>query len=147
MTGRRRDAVLGLESQLWLLGRRFRQRTLAVAEEISAGLGLNAYAVLESLAKRGPARQGDLAENVALDKTAISRLVQELLELGLVERHPDPSDARAQLVDLSPAGREQMARIRASRHAAFEERLADWTDEELHELGRALARYNAAFTH
>jgi len=147
MTSRRRDAVLGLESQLWLLGRRFRQRTLAVAEEISPGLGLNAYAVLESLAQRGPTRQGDLAEKVALDKTAMSRLVQELLELELVERHPDPSDARAQLVDLSPAGREQMSRIRAGRHAAFEERLADWTDEELTELSRALARYNAAFTH
>jgi len=146
MTSRRRDAVLGLESQLWLLGRRFRQRTLEVAHEISPGLGLNRYAVLESLAQRGPTRQGDLAENVALDKTAMSRLVQELLELGLVERHQDPADARALLVDLSPTGREQMARIRAGRHSVFEARLADWTDEELGQLGDALARYNAAFT-
>ena len=38
-----------------------------------------------------------------------------LAELGLVSRVADPSDARAVLIDITPAGRELLAQLREAR--------------------------------
>lgn len=138
----RRDTVLALEAQLWFLGRRSGQRAAAAAVELAPRLGLVGYAVLSLLATEGSMRQGDVAEQVGIDKSAMSRLTAELVELGLVVRTEDPTDRRAHLLDLSEAGRERMGEIRAARRAHFADRLQGWSDEDLRRLTALLRRYN-----
>lgn len=52
----------------------------------------------------------DLAESSNISKQAASKLVGELVELGLVSTSPAPSDGRAILVEFTPRGRAMMQR-------------------------------------
>ena len=54
-----------------------------------------------------------LAETSGLTKQAVGEAVDDLQELGYVERVPDPTDGRAKLVRLTPKGAEARAAGRA----------------------------------
>lgn len=47
-----------------------------------------------------------LAERVGVTKQAVAQLVDELEDMGVVERVPDPSDGRAKLIRFSARGQE-----------------------------------------
>lgn len=51
-------------------------------------------------------RLTQLAERVGVTKQAVAQLVDELEEMGVVERVADPSDGRAKLIRFSERGRE-----------------------------------------
>ena len=51
---------------------------------------------------RDGTRASELAERAQLSRQAITQLVDELEELGVVERHPDPTDGRAKIVRYTP---------------------------------------------
>lgn len=53
-----------------------------------------------------------LAAELKVGPSAISGLVDRLVEHGYLERQEDPSDRRQQLVSLTPAGQETVDRIR-----------------------------------
>jgi DNA-binding MarR family transcriptional regulator len=146
MSDQRREMLLALETEIVSIGRRLRHKMQAVAHELSPGLGMNAYAVLATLAVRGSSRQTDLAELVGIDKAGMSRLVAELIALDLVQRESDPTDGRVQLLSLSPHGQARIEEIRSRRERFYSDRLADWSDVELDELVAVLGRYNEAFT-
>lgn len=50
-------------------------------------------------------RLTDLAARLGVTKQAAGQLVDELVEMGVLERVPDPTDARAKLVRFSKRGR------------------------------------------
>ena len=66
---------------------------------------------LEVLALRGPMRAQALAEALRLDKSTVTRVVDALVRKAYVERLPDPDDARAQSLRITPAGRALFKRI------------------------------------
>lgn len=53
-------------------------------------------------------RQSEIARRAGISKQAVGQLVDELLHFGTLERTPDPSDGRAQLVRFTDAGLEQL---------------------------------------
>ncbi len=62
------------------------------------------YSMLMALNDTGPRRASDLVELFSVDKGAVSRQVQALLELGLIERSPDPDDRRAAILAITDEG-------------------------------------------
>jgi DNA-binding MarR family transcriptional regulator len=79
------------------------ERDLDAAGAISLGW----YDVLLEL-NAAPDRQlrmQDLAMRAVLSRTRVSRIVTELADAGYVERREDPTDRRAWLATLTPAGR------------------------------------------
>ncbi len=50
-------------------------------------------------------RLTELAKRLGMTKQAAGQLVDELVEMGVLERVPDPADARAKLVRFSKKGR------------------------------------------
>ena len=50
-------------------------------------------------------RIGELARRARLSKQTLTDLVRRLERDGLIERRPDPSDARASLIYLTPRSR------------------------------------------
>lgn len=84
------------------------------------GLKVRSYSVL-SVASDGPGcTQRELAEFLRLDPSQVVALVDELQRRGLVERHPDPSDRRANVVAATEAGRALRAEALVSARAAEE---------------------------
>ncbi|HTM76437.1 MAG TPA: MarR family winged helix-turn-helix transcriptional regulator [Devosia sp.] len=52
----------------------------------------------------GQVRQNVLADQCGMEGASLVRIIDELQAAGLVVRLPDPSDRRANLLDLTPAG-------------------------------------------
>ena len=69
-----------------------------------AGLRVTQFSVLRTLARLGAQRISDLAAAQLLDRTALSRNLDPLLERRLVKVVPG-SDARTREVELTRAGR------------------------------------------
>ncbi len=67
-------------------------------------------------------RLRDLNRNVLLAQPSVSRLVDRLAARGLVEKLPDPTDARGTVIALTDAGLEVFRRV-TRIHAASIERL------------------------
>jgi len=73
-----------------------------------AGLRVTQYSLLNTLSAHGPMRISDLAKRQLLDRTALSRNLDPLVERRLVKVVPG-SDARTRQVELTRAGRAALA--------------------------------------
>ncbi|MEU1089024.1 MarR family transcriptional regulator [Streptomyces sp. NPDC005892] len=122
----------------------FSRRARATAARLHPELTLVSQALLSYIHERQGCRATDLAAHYMLDKSTVSRQITGLEKLGLIERHPDPEDQRIQVLHPTGAGLKALVSTRASRRAAYQERLAEWTTEDLAAFARYLLRYNAA---
>jgi DNA-binding MarR family transcriptional regulator len=136
------EAFVRLEREIALLLRRSRAISARLAGEVHPDLDGAAYGLLALLQDAGPLRAGDLVARLGLDKSTVSRQVASLVELGLVDRTPDPDDGRAQVLTPSAEGSARLARIREARRARWEADLDDWPAEDVAVLGRLLGRLN-----
>jgi DNA-binding MarR family transcriptional regulator len=99
-----------------------------------------AVMVLGQLAEAGPARPGELAARLSVEAPHVTRQVQRLQQAGYADRAPDPDDRRAQLIQLTPAGRAAADRIRQAGETGMQAALAHWPPAELHQLATLLHR-------
>jgi DNA-binding MarR family transcriptional regulator len=65
--------------------------------------------------------------------------VNRLEERGWATRQPDPSDGRAVLVSLTPAGNEALQTLQAAYHEMLAGHMAALDDEELQSLSQAVS--------
>jgi DNA-binding MarR family transcriptional regulator len=93
--------------------------------------------VLRSL-RTSPRRITELASEERVTQPAITLLVNRLADRGWVERTADPTDRRAVLVSLTPAGQEAFDRLKAEYHALLHEEIAALDDHELETLADAV---------
>ncbi|MEU8107772.1 MarR family transcriptional regulator [Nonomuraea muscovyensis] len=89
---------------------------LASVEQMS----FTTLGVLHTLAGSGPMRLSELTASERVTQPAMTQLVTRLERDGLAVRSPDPSDRRAVLVQVTPAG----ARVVESRRKERIDRLA-----------------------
>jgi DNA-binding MarR family transcriptional regulator len=101
-----------------------------------------AFHVARWLMANGPSRTNDIAEGVAMDRSAVSRLLDALQTAGLVRVMVDPSDRRANSVRLTPTGRRHVTRALRWKVDEFHDRLASWNEHDLDDLARLLAQLN-----
>ena len=143
MTGPAGEEAFGrLEREVALLLRRARAISSRLAGELDPALDGSAYAILVLLQDTGPLRAGDLVASLGLDKSTVSRQVSSLVELGLVDRAPDPVDGRAQVLSPSAEGSARLERIREARRARWAADLADWPADDVAALAELLGRLN-----
>jgi DNA-binding MarR family transcriptional regulator len=142
----RDDAVRDLEHEIGKLLRRVRRGLTERAVQVDPSLNATAYPLLVTLNEFGPHRAADLADLFALDKGAVSRVVHQLVELGLIERTPDPHDGRASILQVTDKARQRMAALAERRHEEVGARLSDWDPEAIVELADGLARFNTAIS-
>ena len=67
---------------------------------------------LEAILRRRELTAKELAQELALEKSTVSRLVDAMVERGLIERVAHPSDARSTLLRATPVGRRVRGEIR-----------------------------------
>ncbi len=97
--------------------------------------------MLEALAAASDSLSvSEIGEAIGVDQPRASRLVQQGVELGLVERQADPDDARRTRIALTDQGREIAQRLRGQRRGAVEQALESFTDTERTELARLLTK-------
>jgi DNA-binding MarR family transcriptional regulator len=78
-------------------------------------LGPAQYYALVNIDELGPIRMGELAKTLKVAESTATRVIDRLVEAGVVARLPDPSDRRTVSVALTPKGRGLLARARRRR--------------------------------
>ena len=135
-----------LEIELSRLLRRARSAQQRTAADVHPDLDSAGYAVLVAVrdlaAAGGGARGGDISDVLGLHKSTTSRNLTTLEDLGLIERIPDPVDARARQVRLTTAGAEALDRSVSGRRERLRERLSSWEPQDVSDLARLLRQLN-----
>lgn len=106
----------------------FREMGAHRPEQVAPGwsLSLSEIYALNILAERAPLSQQDLGAALSLEKSSVSRLVQQLEQRGWVLRERGVHDSRLRLLRLSEEGAqitEQVQRHMSEAHAMLFERL------------------------
>lgn len=104
--------------------------------------GAARFRLLDAL-RAGPSSVSELSERIGVDQPRASRLVADAAMRGLVDRHPDPTDARRIVVELTDAGTSLFDRLRASRRSSVENALAGFTADERATFAALLQRFVA----
>jgi DNA-binding MarR family transcriptional regulator len=101
-------------------------------------LSVSAYEVLMFLADADShrLRMSDIADRVLLSRSGLTRLVDRLVSLGLVQRNPCADDGRGSYAELTPAGLE---RLNAARRTHLEGVRRFFLDRMSRDDQRALA--------
>jgi DNA-binding MarR family transcriptional regulator len=106
------------------------------------GLTMARYDVLAHLDLAG-GRLGlsELATTVMLSPSGLSKLLDRMDLAGLVERLPDPHDARSSFASITAAGRSMVRKARRGHHELLRRLFADALDDgDLSDLERIMGR-------
>ncbi|MEU6132338.1 MarR family transcriptional regulator [Saccharopolyspora sp. NPDC047091] len=136
-TGNDDSAVRASREVRVVVGRlRRRLRELAVGDDLTP----SQTSVLTRLGKEGDSSASVLAVAEGVRPQSMASTLAALDQHGLIERRPDPSDGRRQLITLSEAGRSRAEGDRQARRewltAALQERC---TEQERHVIIEAMA--------
>lgn len=138
------ESLIRLEAEVGVLMRRAKRAMRIRGRMLHPDLPPGGYMLLTWVAEHGPLRASALVDGLGIDKGAVSRMVQTIVDLGLLERHPDPEDGRASLVSVTAEAREGLDRVARERRVRFSDRLADWSPDDIDRLSAMLSRYNDA---
>lgn len=102
-------------------------------EEALAPFGISPaqWNALNQLERRGPLSQRQLAAAIQREPATITRSIDKLEKAGLVERHPDPNDRRANVISLTPAGTDLLSDVQQPVIESNERLLDGLNDEEI----------------
>ncbi|NMD60334.1 UNVERIFIED_ORG: DNA-binding MarR family transcriptional regulator [Nocardia globerula] len=115
----------------------------------NTGLTLGQYDVLLRLheAPGNSLRMGDLAQQVLVTTSGVTRVADRLVNAGLVERVRPDADRRVVTVSMTPAGKETLRAASAIHSRGIAEYFADLVEaEELPVLDRFFSRLAAHHT-
>lgn len=122
-----------------LLARRWRQ--VLDRQLVAAGLTDATWAPLVHLRESGDGiTQKELAARVGVDGSSLVRVLDILMRRGLIERRPDAHDGRARRIVLTPAGEDEVVRIRTTLSRIEAQLLADLSDAEIAVVLQAFSR-------
>jgi DNA-binding MarR family transcriptional regulator len=152
----RLDDVIEAETARWMpaflallrTNARLRDQLELDVRRIS-GLSVARYDVLTHLDMAG-GRLGlsDLAQAMVLSPSGLSKLLDRMQEAGLVERQPDPDDARSTYAAITRHGRAEVKKTRQRHHAFLQHVFGDVLDDrDLADLTRIMTRLNARLPH
>lgn len=132
---------------LLLAGRQWRRAANAVVEahgvSDATALPLILIGRLE-----GEPRQNALAEAVGIEGPSLVRLLDQLCAAGLVLRKEDPTDRRAKVLSLTPAGQRVVTRMEAELTRLREQVFAEVDTADLQaslRVFQALQKHTRAF--
>jgi MarR family 2-MHQ and catechol resistance regulon transcriptional repressor len=100
------------------------------------GITESQLGVLESLHHLGPLTQGQLCQKILRSGSNLTTVVDNLERDGLVRRERDVNDRRVQIVQLTPKGKDLIARALPRHVDRVTKAIGVLTREEQAELGR-----------
>lgn len=138
----RSDVIREVETEISTFFVNGRNLMKLAAKFVHPGLQPGGLALLRMLGQTGSSRPSAIAECLDIDRSAVSRLIQNLDDLGLIKRTPDPADKRAHMLGLSTYGRERLDALRTEYQSPMRRSLEQWNDDDLAAFNRLLARFN-----
>jgi len=133
------EAVSRVEHELGRLFARIRVSWREAAQTVHPDLQPLGYQVLTSIATGKATSAGAIIERLQTDKTAVSRQVRQLEQLGLVESVRDPDDRRARVLVATDLAQERVTAARSTYETRLAERLGRWSQADLDRFAEMLS--------
>jgi DNA-binding MarR family transcriptional regulator len=125
----------------WLLGQAAGHAQRLVGDGFSSvGARGYHYRLLATLEELGPASQAALGRRSGIHLSDMVAAINDLADRGLVERAPDPSDRRRNIISLTSAGKRQLRRLEKRLAECQDDLLAPMSAEERHRLIELLSK-------
>jgi DNA-binding MarR family transcriptional regulator len=129
----------------WLVAQcRLRLEVTGDALLAPMALTVRTFVALAILAARAPCSQQDLAAELDIGPASTVELIDELEQLGTVERSRNPHDRRSYALALTPAGETLLAQARAALVWGEREFTSMLSEADRAELVRLLAKLAGA---
>jgi len=96
--------------------------------------------ILATLDRLGSMRMSDLAAEIGLDRSTISRQVAAEVRSGYVQKVGDAADARASQLQLTARGNAARRKLAEAWRQIVTELVEDWSADEQAQLGRLLGK-------
>ncbi|MBK1813364.1 MarR family transcriptional regulator [Clostridium sp. YIM B02505] len=101
-----------------------------------------AFLLIRWLFTYGPTSATVLAESTAMDRSSVSRLVNQLKKLGYVISESSPEDRRGVLLSLTELGRQKTIDALKEKESDFYDRISNWDDSKLESFVDLLKDFN-----
>jgi DNA-binding MarR family transcriptional regulator len=118
------------------------RRSRELSADLHPGLSLVAFTLLTHIQSQSHTRAADIAGAFGLDKSTVSRSVDQLVAAGLVRRAGERPGRRGQILEVTPAGDQALVAAARSVRTALQERLADWDDKAIANFAALVTRFN-----
>ncbi|MEV6558246.1 MarR family transcriptional regulator [Nocardia sp. NPDC051756] len=102
------------------------------------------FRTLVILSTQGPVKLATLAQQLDVQPSTATRMVERLLSAELITRQPNPQTRRELIIDLTPHGREVVAEVTASRRREIAQVVQNMPAAQRHGLVDALNAFTAA---
>jgi DNA-binding MarR family transcriptional regulator len=120
------------------------RRSRDLGSDLHPGLSVVAYTLLVQVEAEPHARAADLAAHFGLDKSTVSRQLDQLVAAGLLRREGERPGRRGQCLALTDAGRAELAAAAQAVRGCLAGWLASWDDADIATLGGLMARFNTS---
>lgn len=136
----RKDAIEDLYRELSSLIRRSRE----LSNELHPDLSLMAHTFLSMVENTPEIRAADLTDHLGLDKSTVSRQLDQLATDGLLDRAGGRPGRRGDPLTLTAAGRAALAADADRVRARVTDWLEEWKTDDISGFARMIARFNAS---
>ncbi|MBN2279292.1 MAG: winged helix-turn-helix transcriptional regulator [Candidatus Marinimicrobia bacterium] len=106
----------------------------------ASGLTVSQFGVLEALYHKGPLRISVVMEKILSTGGNMTVVINNLLKNGLIAKYSDPQDSRANIVELTPAGKGMMEKYFPDHVKNIDGIFSVLSEEEKKEMIRLLKK-------
>lgn len=107
------------------------------------GVSKPIYRVMTVLREHQPTSIGAIAEAALTKRSTISRIIDRMVEQGLVSTEPNPEDNRITEVTLTPAGQQTLRKLTPIVGRQFNRAMDGVSDRDIAHLLRTLQKISA----
>lgn len=113
-----------------------KRRLQQQAEQLNLGIAPMHIRVIKIIDRKAPCTAVDIASFLGRDKAQVTRLLNTLIEKGLITREPNPEDKRSHFLHTTKAGDTIVEEIRKIDEETLEIMTRNLNTEELEEFRR-----------
>lgn len=137
---RKKDEKQRIRENIFWLENRRKERMKPKFLELGLTLGQGQPRILKYLYEQEPRTQRELADACYLDAATMSRALDRMTEMGLVERKTNPECRRSFLICLTEKGRETAGEVQESFREMERVLCGGFSEQELKILNAGLER-------
>ncbi len=113
-----------------------KRRLQQQAEQLDLGIAPMHIRVIKIIDRKGPCTAVDIASFLGRDKAQVTRLLNTLIEKGLITREPNPDDKRSHYLRTTEEGDSIVEEIRKIDEETLQQMTRNLKPEELAEFRR-----------
>lgn len=129
-----------LELEIAMMVRSLRNRTTEMDE--SQELRQASYFILLIISNKGAMSVKDMADQLHLDVSTVSRQAGELAKKDLLKKIPSEIDRRSYFYELTNKGWKILSSNRVPRQERFQKMISQWDEDEIDDFSRLLKKFN-----